>query len=201
MLDTISRFFRGNPQNHPADFFRERFKDTNVVLRVRTYTRSRMSPYGMEVGGKELISGLIRAEDSTSLRQLTSKVVSRRHKEGSILNSVHVDQGEEMFVPMVDFVGRPTKFEFDFWHQKMVKECPFLEGTSLEVFDSGNSYHGYMFCLMSPAENTLWFEALAAADNVDRAWLKSTHCLRWTTGTVLSSRRKPRHAYTAGPQI
>ena len=202
MLDSIGEIFSGSSKNHPATFFREKFKDIDVTLRARTYTRRAWicGGYGGgyygggQYGFDNRHTNGLAAKDRTLLRQLKSTATYRGHREGAILSSVYVGQDEEMFIPMVDFIGRPTPYQLDSWRRIMVKNLPFLEGTALDVFDSGNSYHGYLCCLMSPAENDLWVDALSLADHVDKDWLGSVHCLRWTSGE--GGRKAPSHCYT-----
>lgn len=123
------------------------------VVRGRGYRRSQHKLLGYNYA----------AEDMMSL--LTSRTAG--FDMGVVTAAVQVNGQEGFFLPMVDFVGRPTEYEFRLFFNKLVDAVPSLQGKELVIFDSGNSYHGYIFEIISKKEWEEYLHFLRGAPFID----------------------------------
>jgi len=112
-----------------------------------------------------------------------------------ISSAVLVNDCDEYYLPIIDFIGRPTKYDLEVFYNKLINTVPSLEGNVLNIYDSTNSYHGYIFKLLTQNEWLDFGEFLKTAPFVDKRWLylSDSLALRWTS---FKAKSEPKFAFS-----
>lgn len=176
------------PKLHPADILCPALAklDSNITLKFIAFTRDkwRGDTYGRwKVEGRKNFAGYFPITNGNAEKHLSTLVRHSKYKEGGISPNISILGDESCYIPMADFVGRPTEYDFQVFANKLSLEFLSLRGKEFFVFDSGNSYHGYVAGVLPSFAYTNYEHLLKDVPFVDQLWVEAgMQCLRWTKG-------------------
>lgn len=180
---------------HPQAWIQKSFGDQKEIsFQMFASTRPRYDHYGIPLSGFGKNLGYVSANHNIMPLLLERK---KGFELGAIKAKVLVNGQEGLYLPMIDFVGRPTEYECKVLLNKIISSIPSLQGQELVLFDSTNSYHGYIFKLITKHEWEEFLYTLKECPFVDQEWVSnsSVKCLRWTKEL---GKHLPRFAFSVG---
>lgn len=177
--------------NHPVEFIRALSEkvplDTKFLFEV--YKRTNKNYASLDIGKiiadisaeefldswdevKGYLAGLIKMTEANFGSDYEMGIVSRVQGNGHLI-----------YLPCIDFINDPPRYQV----KKLIHDLAQLIGPStLWLYDSGRSLHGYIDTLISPIKNKQYQELLKwYVDIVDVKWVdhssnKGHSLLRWS---------------------